>query len=290
MKLAEFHKPLNERARELTPKERALLRKNINDMTDEEKALRAKIDSEDWDENAAAVSDRYGKHDTVTDFEDDSNFSGKNKEKHYRLKRGMNVFVYRNLNVTTIDPRFHEHQVIWSLRANKSYSTGDGDDISSGNVIHHAINVALENAFFVVHEGREGKYGKHTEIVWDEAGNIVSTKSVPADSGSGWRGVRSSGQKNVHAGVIGDLQSWGKVAIPPFKELMESDEWQILTYDPYKYTQFQIVDKTTLGPGKTMKVVGEAHEADMVLMGNMVSNVLGVLKVQRPLVIGKNVR
>jgi hypothetical protein len=281
---------LNERLRKLSKEDKALLRKDINDMTDEEKARRKEIDAADWDENAEVLNDKYGKHKEVSPLEDEANFHGIGKDKKYQIKTGMNVFVYRNLNVTTIDPRFHDNQVVWSIRSNKNYKAGGGyDDIKAGNVIHHAENVALADARFEVKEGYESKHGKYSEIEWSDTGRAELVKTHPADGGFGWRGVRSSGQKNVHAGVVGDLLSWGKVAFPSFKEIMGGDEWQVMTYDPYKYTAFQIVDKTTLGPGKKMEVLGEASSAKIVLMGNMVADILGVMKTQRPLVLGRKV-
>lgn len=285
---------LTERERKLTARERALLKKDINAMSDEEKELRAKIDSDDWEENEGALADRYGKHDDVSDFEGDGNFSGNFKDKNYRLKRGMEVFVFRNLNVGSIDKRIHKDQIIWSIRANENVKGDEGySDAKKGNVMHHAANVALTNAKFVVKEGTEAKYGRHSEIEWvDNGDGSVTSKFVKnkkADPGTGWRGVRSTGQKNIHAGVTGTIQSWGKVAFPDFKEIMSNDDWSIMTYDPYKFTEFQIVDKKTLGPGKKMEVLGDAKGAEMVMMGNMAAKVLGVIKTQRPLVIAKNV-
>lgn len=289
MRLSELF--LSERIRTLTTQEKALLKMDINDMSDEERQLRAKIDVDDWEENKQAMTSRHGSHNKVSDFESDANFQGIRKNKQYQIRKGMNVFVYRNLNVSAIDKRIHKDQIVWSLRSNENITGSGGySDISKGNVIHHAVNVALSNVKFVVKEGTESKYGAHSEIEWSDTGEPIHTRNRRADTGTGWRGVRSSGQKNVHAGVSGDLLSWGSVAFPDFKEIMTNDEWSIITYDPYKFTDFQIVDKATLGPGKTMSTIGKVSGADMVLMGNMPAKILNVIQIQRPLVLAKNAK
>ena len=79
-----------------------------------------------------------------------------------------------------------------------------------GKVIHHLYNVTLENVTFAV----------------QAAGNAKA---------------RTTGQKNVHAFVRGDMVAVGDT------------EGEAVTYSPYKYTTF--VDKATEAPRYAAKRV-----------------------------------
>lgn len=205
---------------------------------------------------------------------EDANYTGRNHNRRYKIQSGMNVYVYRNLNVTTIDRSYQPTEVVWSVRANQNYPAPAGyDAVKTGSVIHHTKNVSMSNVRFDVKIGRESRHGKYSEIEFTDGGTRF-VKSHSIDSGHGWKGVRSSGQKNVHAGVIGDILSWH--IQPSIEEVM--DEWQMVMYDPYRFEQFQVVDKK-------LKVLGDAHTADAVMMSSMI-----VGGVHRPIVFAKNIQ
>jgi hypothetical protein len=106
------------------------------------------------------------------------------------LQHGELVYVFRNLNTSKVmndwDKMYYEHgleidhngkngDVIWSIR--------DQDGIT----VYHSYNVRLENVSFLVRQGR-----------FDDNGIGRSNRAQ----------VLTTGQKNIHSFVVGNIVEW----------------------------------------------------------------------------------
>lgn len=92
----------------------------------------------------------------------------------YPLRQGMRVFVYRNLN------RVKKGSCpMFSIQSRENLTEDGFDKLPYGRVFHHSDDIILHDCSFSVQM-------------------------------SGWRKVKETGVKNVHAGVVGTLMAWTK--------------------------------------------------------------------------------
>lgn len=134
---------------------------------------------------------------------EESNFRGARNAARYPIFAGMLVFVYRNLNVSHVEERYR-HPVLYSIRAAETVRCAEFSPLKSGYVFHHSPCVRLMDCHFVV------KCGEET-------------------TSSGWKAVRETGRKNVHAGIMGRLVSWDQELDPCGMSI---------TYNPYLHENF----------------------------------------------------
>lgn len=62
----------------------------------------------------------------------------------------------------------------------------------------------------------------------------------------GWEGVRSTGRKNVHAGVSGNFTA--ATSTEGLGEFLSDDSWSVVGYDPRRDSGFMLLDKLTREP------------------------------------------
>jgi hypothetical protein len=154
---------------------------------------------------------------TSTPETEPSNFAGIKGDDPRSISKKQRVFVFRNLNVSTVANRLQiempKDEILWSIRT-----------ISGGKTIHHTLNAWLENCEFKVHE-------------------------------SGRQRVLDTGKKNVHAGVIGDLVTWKEFDVdvsgwtPCYYNPVQFDSFvDARTKKPIYYAEQVVMAKQFVGP------------------------------------------
>lgn len=133
----------------------------------------------------------------------------------YPIYAGQRVFVYRNLNRMRRGAR-----PVFSIQSRETIITEGFSPLTYGKVFHHTHDVLLKDCTFVV-------------------------------SQSGWRRVRDTGVKNVHAGIIGTLVQWQDI---------EALHGETIRYNPMIAPHFLTADGQVVGNAHHVRIHGFQSE------------------------------